>query len=239
MPVRAPSSTTPRAASPRPRRWSSTTAAPPRSRSATARATSTGSTCRPARCCRAGAAGRAAPIGSGQGCLINPSGGRRGDGRQRGRGPGEPAGRLDRLGQRQRRPLLRRRERGLAGRRRLLRLQRQRDRGLEPGRHQPGHRHRPRRRRPGLAPDRRRRVAGRGRLAGPDDLRAQRSERRAGDRLAAVLRRQRVLHRRRRRLLRHGLGRLRRRAARRRRGSRSGRTTPTAGTSGSTTTTAG
>ena len=183
----------------------------PGSRSVTARAPSTDSTCRPAPCSPGWGSGSGNTVGSGQGCLTNPSGGVPGDRRQRRRGPGQPARRLDRLGEQRQRALLRRRQRGRAGRRRLLRLQRERDRGLEPGRHQPGHRHRPRRRRPGLAPDRRRGIAGGRRLAGADDVRPQQRQRRAGPGLAAVLRRQRLLHRGGGRLLRHGLGRLRRR----------------------------
>ena len=45
--------------------------------------------------------------------------------------------------------------------------------GVEPGRDQPADRHRPRRRRAGLAVRRRRRLAGGGRLARPGDLRAE------------------------------------------------------------------
>ena len=88
----APSSTTRRAAWPRPRRSRSTTAARPRSRSATARATSTASTCRTARSLPGWGSGTGSAVGSGQGCLSNPvRAGRPTHGRQRGRGPGEPA----------------------------------------------------------------------------------------------------------------------------------------------------
>ena len=59
---------------------------------------------------------------------------------------------------RQRRPLLRRRQRGLAGGRRLLRVRAERVGGLEPGRHESRYRRRPRRRRPGVTADRRRRM---------------------------------------------------------------------------------
>ncbi len=72
---------------------------------------------------------------------------------QRHRGPRKPARRLDRLGQRQRRPVLRRR--ATRPRRSTAATTRTRPngtRGLEPGRHEPAHRHRPRRRRPGVAP---------------------------------------------------------------------------------------
>ena len=152
-----------------------------------------------------------ARVGSGQGCLSNPSGGTPADGRQRRRGPGEPAGRLDRLG-RQRRPLLRRRQRGLAGRRRLLRVLVERDGGLEPGRHES--------RLPTTLPT----AVSRHRSRSPTEVRSSRAARSgqmtyalntangsAGHRVAAVLRRQRVLHRGGGRLLRHRLGRLRRR----------------------------
>ena len=140
---------------------------------------------------------------------------------QRPRGPREPAHRLDRVGrQRQRRrPLLRRRQRRLARRRWLLRVLARRQPGVEPGRHQPAHRHDARRRRAGIALARRRRVARGGGLARTDDLRPVERERRPRHRLAPVLRRQRVLHRRRGRPLRHRVRQLRRPGAPRRAGS--------------------
>ena len=71
---------------------------------------------------------------------------------------------------------------------------------------------------------------GRGRLAGPDDLRAEQRERRSRPRLAAVLRRQRVLHRRRGRPLRHRDRTTSSPAARPPPASPTARTTPTADT---------
>ena len=59
----------------RPHRSSSTTAAPPPSRSVTGRVPSTGSTCRPARSLPGWGSGAGDTVGPGQGCQSNPSGG--------------------------------------------------------------------------------------------------------------------------------------------------------------------
>ena len=210
--VGARTSTTRRAASPRRRRCCSTTTGTPAWRSATGRATSTGSTWQNGSVRPAGAAGRGAPSGSGQGCTIgNPGGGSPATGVNGVEVPGSPPidstasvntnGDLYFGAGNAASPV----DGGYYA---------YSSNGTEVWNQvvtNPA---------TDTAPDGgvqaslsigRRRVARRRRLAGADDLRAGQRVRRAGDRLAAVLRRQRVLHRRRRRPLRHGLGRLRRR----------------------------
>ena len=162
--------------------------------------------------CPAGAAGRASTVGSGQGCQRQPRRRDAGDGRQRGRGPREPARRLDRLG---RTPTVTSTSApGTRPRRSTAATTPTRRTGPRCGtRSSPT---RPPTPPPTAASRRRSPIADGGSLVeggslGQETYALEQRERRAGHRLAAVLRRQRVLHRRRGRPLRHGLGRLRRR----------------------------
>ena len=181
------------------------------SRSVTGRVRSTGSTCRPAPSCPGGAAGRATRVGPGQGCLATPPEARR---RRASTGSRSPGAR------RSTRPPRSSRNGDLyfgAGNAASPvdgGYYAYAPNGTEAWNQvvtNPSTRQRPRRWRPGVAP-----IADGGSLVeggslGQETYALNSSNGSAGHRLAAVLRRQRVLHRRCGRLLRHGLGRLRRR----------------------------
>ena len=188
----------------------------------------------------AGATARGSTVGSGQGCANgNPGGGHAGDGRQRDRGPREPARRLDRIGERA--TATSTSGRGTRRRPSTAATTRTGRTGASCGtRSSPT-------RPPITAPDGGVQaslpIADGGSLVEAGSLgqmtyALNTRQRRARHGLAAVLRRQRVLHRGRRRPVRHRARTTSSPVVRRPTASPTARTTPTAATCASTTTTA-